>query len=360
MQGLRAISGVAALLTVVSGCTGTSPSENKAGADQEDIVLRMAVPWGDPTGYDEYLARRIDAVSGGAVRIKIAPGWGSSAPDNEQQVVHTVASGQMDLGETGSRIFDSLGVSSFEALSAPMLIDDHRLLVAVLQSDLQEQMLGGSGPAGVTGIGMSDYGFRRPFAVGRPLLDPTDWRGVDFGTFRSMVQEDALRALGATPVEVVGTFRDEAIAKDQIQGLQLEIATYPSLGAAGRAKYVTTNVVLWPNVGVLFANPDLLGSLSDQQRTWLQQAAADAEAYSDRQESHEQESVRAACAAGARFATASGSDLRAMQEAFASVYAGIEEDAQTAAYIQQIGVLKRTTSPWPALKIPPRCAWRAA
>jgi TRAP-type C4-dicarboxylate transport system substrate-binding protein len=173
-----------------------------------------------------------------------------------------------------------------------------------------------------------------------------------------MVQEEAIRALGATPVEVVGAFREDAMAKGEIQALQLEIGTYRTLGAAaGRAKYVTTNMVLWPNVGVLIANPDRLASMTAEQRAWLQQAAADALAFSERSGGHEQQEVRPACDAGARFATASERDLEAMRHAFAGVYAGIEADPQASGYLQQIEELERGTPDGSALEIPAGCRW---
>src|SRR6266487_3090488 len=57
-------------------------------------------------------------------------------------------------------------------------------------------------------ISTSNSGHRATFAAtyGAPVASP-DWRGVSFGTLRSQVQEETIRALGATPVVAFGPDR---------------------------------------------------------------------------------------------------------------------------------------------------------
>jgi TRAP-type C4-dicarboxylate transport system substrate-binding protein len=114
---------------IASGCAGSSPNSDKAGGSGGGtVVLRLAFT---PAGVDQLPAiqefvERVAALSHGTIRIKPLPSWGSFEPDAEVQVVHAVASGTVDLGVTRSNVFDTLGVPTFEALSAPMLIDSYR------------------------------------------------------------------------------------------------------------------------------------------------------------------------------------------------------------------------------------------
>jgi TRAP-type C4-dicarboxylate transport system substrate-binding protein len=96
-----------------------------------------------------------------------------------------------------------MGVSSFQALQAPMLIDSYALEQAVVASDIPGQMLQGLTKVAVTGFGVLADGLRKPIAVKQPMLGVADWRGMKFGTYRSQGQDQAIRALGATPMEVV-------------------------------------------------------------------------------------------------------------------------------------------------------------
>ena len=155
-----------------------------------------------------YFVRRVERLSHGTLQIRVSDDWGNSAPDAEVQVVRAVASGTVDLGWAGSRVFDSIGVSSFGALSAPMLIDSYPLERAMLASAIPDQMLAGLGLVGVGGLALLGDPLVVPISVQHPLLAPADWRGVGFGTSRSGVQEAVVRALGAVPVEAFGVYRD--------------------------------------------------------------------------------------------------------------------------------------------------------
>jgi hypothetical protein len=62
------------------------------------------------------------------------------------------------------------------------------------------------------------------------------------------------------------------------------------------------------------------------------------------------------CESGARFANASQADLTALDKAFAPVYASLEQDPQTRAFIQLIQALKQSTPAGPPLAIPAGCS----
>src|SRR5260370_27894 len=147
---------------------------------------------------------------------------------------------------------------------------------AVLKSALPARMLAGLSMVHVTGLAILGDVLRHPIAVRRPLLAPADWRGLSIGNYRSGVQEETIRALGATPVVAFGPYRTHDLASGAIQGFELDVQRYVHLGLVASARYVTANVTLWPQFDALFANPARLASLTPPQRGWLQQAAADA------------------------------------------------------------------------------------
>jgi TRAP-type C4-dicarboxylate transport system substrate-binding protein len=273
--------------------------------------------------------------------------------------VRAVADGRVDLGVTSTGVLDSMGVTSFEALSAPLLIDSNELADAVLESDLSHEMLDGLSKLGVTGIGVAFQALVYPLSEDRPLVDVADWNGVRFGTLRSLIQETAIRALGASPVEVFGPARDAALDANDIQAFDFGIYGYRSefhLGMAEQVPYVASNVVLWPRFNVLLANPDLLSSLSDEQRAWIQRAMAQAEALSASQNGKEGRAVRVACRRGARFASARPPELDAIRIALAPVYQRLEQDPGASTFIREIEDLKARVHPQP-LHVPPHCVW---
>jgi TRAP-type C4-dicarboxylate transport system substrate-binding protein len=342
---------------VAGGCSGDGAGGDKAGGAGEPMVLRMA----NTASSLEYFpaianfAGRVKERSGGNVRIEVVNEWGKFAADAEQQVVRAVATGQVDLGHAGTRIFDTMGVTSFQALQAPMLIDSYALQRAVIDGDIPGEMLQGMDRVGVAGLGVLGGGLSKPIAVKQPLLGSADWRGITFGTYKSEAQAQAIRSLGATPMEVFGKARDQALKDDKLQAFELNLLAYQHNVMAGEAPYVTANVSLWPHTDVLFANPARLAALTSQQREWLQQAAADAAGGSVDLADRDAELVAFTCNSGARFANASEADLGGLRTAFAPVYAKLRDNPQTKAFIEQIQALKRSTPAGAALRIPAGC-----
>jgi TRAP-type C4-dicarboxylate transport system substrate-binding protein len=240
-----------------------------------------------------------------------------------------------------------------------MLIDSYPLESAVLESAMPARMLAGLGTVHVTGLAVLGDTLHHPIAVRRPLLAPADWRGLSIGSYRSGVQEQAIRALGATPVVAFGPYRTHDLARGAIQGFEFDVQRYAHDILPASARYVTANIVLWPQFDVLFASPARLASLNGQQRGWLQQAATQSAANSvSLVAGHDDASIRQACAMGARFATATPADLAALRRSLTVVYQNLEHDPQTRALIGEIQQLKKSTSPGPAPAIPAGCAAR--
>ncbi|HEV8651543.1 MAG TPA: TRAP transporter substrate-binding protein DctP [Actinomycetes bacterium] len=346
---------------VAGGCSGGGGRGDKAGGAGEPVVLRMANAYGDLNDVPavQYFVSQVKERSGGNVRIQLVSPWGDYATDAEQQVVRAVATGKADLGWSGTRVFDTMGITSFQALQAPMLIDSYGLEHAVLASDIPGQMLQGLSKVGVRGLGVLADGLRRPIAVKHPMLGAADWRGITFGTLKSQGQAQAIRALGATPMEVFRRSRNQALMDGKLQGFEMSLLVYERNALAHPAPYVTANVTLWPQMDVLLANPGRLAALTQQQRGWLQQSARDAAGRSVALADRDVQSLKNSCQSGARFANASPADLASLRKAFAPVAASLEQDPQTKAFIQQIRALKRSTPAGAPLAIPAGCTGRA-
>jgi TRAP-type transport system periplasmic protein len=366
MDGMKTRSRLAALVLTVAAtfaaaaCSGGS-GEDKAGGSGPTVILRLANTGGsvDQAPAVDYFVKHVRELSGGNVRIEVVDRWAEFASDAEQQVVRDVARDDVDLGWVGTRVFDTMGVESFQALTAPMLIDGYALENAVIESGITEEMMEGLDDLDVVGLGVVADGLRRPIGVTAPILGPADWRGITFGTLRSNGQAEAIRALGATPAQIFGSEREEALRKRTIEGF--EFGTWLFAGnveLSRRAPYVTANVILWPQMDVLLASAARLESLTGQQRGWLEQAARDAEARSAALADKDARALDVACRSGARFAEASAADLAALETAFAPVYAKLEQHPETKAFIERIQELKQST-PEPVLSIPADCTGEA-
>jgi TRAP-type C4-dicarboxylate transport system substrate-binding protein len=362
---LGALALAATVAFVAAGCSGGGARATKAGKTSGPTVLRMANGYAD-LSYEPaiaYFVNRVRQVSRGSVRIDVESDWdvrhGTPQPGFEQRIVRDVETGKADLGWVGTRTFDTLGVSSFQALTAPMLIDSYPVERAVIASDIPNRMLASLARLHVSGLVVLADALRKPIAVKRPLVRLADWQGITFAAIRSRAQAEAIRALGAKPTDIWSSQLNDALASGTVDGFEKNLLVYQINGTQDVAPFVTANVNLWPQTVALIANPRRLAALSAEERAWIRQAAADAAAHSTSLVDLDARSAAEACKAGARFAYAPASVLATLRRAFAPVYRTLERDPQTKTFISRIGQLKRSTAAGPALAIPARCVVNA-
>ena len=266
-------------------------------------------------------------------------GVGDFARDAEQRIVGDVAAGTYDLGVVGTRVFDTLGINSFQALTAPMLIDSYPLQQAVIDSDIPGRMMRSLDGVHVSGLGVLADSLLNPVAVEKPLLASKDWRGITFAFYASDLEAAAIRALGARPIDASPDAGESSLrAYDLLEPL-----------------YLTANVNLWPQTLAIIGDPDRLTGLSSEQRGWLDQAVRDAAVRSTDLVSVDADALSDLCASGARLATASDADIAGLRDAFAPVVAEAKLDAQTAGFIVEIERLREQTPAGEALTVPDGC-----
>jgi TRAP-type C4-dicarboxylate transport system substrate-binding protein len=346
------------LAVAFAGCgLGGDSAADKAGGGKP-VVLRLANTNGglDFTPAVADFADRVERLSGGDLRIEAVDDWGDGASDAEQRVVNDVAAGRIDLGWVGTRVFDTLGVARFQALTAPMLIDSYALERAVIESGITEEMLRGLDDLGVAGLGVLPDGLRKPIGVTGPIVGPADWDGITFGTLRSNGHVAAIRALGATPAQVNRNEREERLKARTIQGFETSIWIHEHNAAlTALAPYVTANVTLWPQMDVLVADPARLAALTAEQRRWLDEAVRYAAGRTAALAQTDAEALADSCAAGARFAEASDAEVGALRAAFVPVYSDLRRDSATSTFIDRIRALKQATPAEPRLAVPSGC-----
>src|SRR5215469_12994720 len=188
-----------AMVAVLAGCTG--PGLDKAGGSQpgHPVVLTLA-NFNGGTGELDGFTNEVRRLSGGTMQIDIKFKWRSGQLNAESGLIGDVRTGKADLGVVGSRAWDYVGVNSFRALHAPLLITSYALQDRVLRSPMIGRMLQGLRQDGLAGIGVLSGPLRKPLGIARPLLKPSDYAGLRIGVQQSRVAAATMRALGATPV----------------------------------------------------------------------------------------------------------------------------------------------------------------
>jgi TRAP-type C4-dicarboxylate transport system substrate-binding protein len=331
------LASIAGLAIVVGACSGPAPSAGqgtKAGPGAAPITLRIGTRDGPdrPAGIQitEY-AQRVDAASSGSLRIE--PVWEAvdGAPSWDQRVARMVAKDTLDMGLIPSRAWDTEGVTSLRALSAPFLITTDDLVAKVVTSDLGVQMLAGLDHANVVGLSLFPEGLRHPYGFGDPLLGPSDYSGQTIRAPASAVSTAMFAALGAK-------LTDAEVDETTQAGMESEYAFRPSGIATG-------NVTFFVKVNSLVISRAAFDRLTAQQRDALRQAADETQAWVIENTYPDSEWATEFCANGSTVVAASHAELAALESAVAPVYAELEQDATTRSIIDAIRSMKATATP---------------
>jgi TRAP-type C4-dicarboxylate transport system substrate-binding protein len=306
-------------VALLAGCD--SDNADRAGAEKpvKAKVLTMANANFEP-GELEAFDKAVRQVSDGRLRIRWLNEYGRGRDGNaEINLVRDVSAGKADLGWAGTRAFDELGVTAFNPLHAPMLIDSYELEEKVLNDGIVDPMLDSLDELGLQGIGVLPGPLRRP--LGRqPLRGPVDWDGDRISESGGAQVEAALRALGA---EVSYDNPGVTEPTDNLDGIETHVAAVPGNHYHYDFPYLTGNVVLWPRPLVLFAGPDVSSDDLALLRKAAQEAIPDTVALT---RSLERDGRTEVCRTGLKVASASATEIDALRAAFQPVTEKLEGD----------------------------------
>jgi TRAP-type C4-dicarboxylate transport system substrate-binding protein len=350
------LTGVLVAATSVACSSGhKSSAADKAGGSNAPTVLRLGsndrIDQPDSPAV-QYFAVQVAKLSGGHLRIElIFEAGGNHVPDTEAQIIRRVREGKLDLGWVGARAWDEFGVKGFQALQAPFLITSYALLDRVSTSPLAAQMLAGLKNQYVVGLALVPDLLRHPFAWRRPLVSLADYRGARIRDIPSRASDALMKALGATPVHVsnarIGSVRAH-------RRLDAEEVPFP---IAPIGSIATGNITFFGKALTLFIGRPVFETLTKEQRAVLRTAARRTLEHVVASPRSESALARQFCAGG-RIVLATKRDIAQLARAARPVYAELERDPQTKAYIAQIGRLSALTSPPPPLVVPKGCSGR--
>jgi TRAP-type C4-dicarboxylate transport system substrate-binding protein len=281
-------------------------------------------------------AEELSRLSDGTLEIVFKEEWRLGEPGSEAGTIEDVRAGKVDMAWVGARAFDTVGVTSFQALVAPLLIDSYDLQARVFEQGIPERMLEGVGELDLVGIGVLPGPMRKVLGVSQSFTRPGDFAGQVVGIQDSAVAQRTLKTLGATPRPVPAQARLDGLDAyeqqlDSIAGNQYDRG----------AKYVTANVNLWPRPLVIVMDKEAFASLTPEQQSAVREAgdAAIPEALAASR-AEDEEAASVLCRRGMTFAAASGSELAELRRALEPVYAELAADPEIKSDIDAITSLK--------------------
>jgi TRAP-type C4-dicarboxylate transport system substrate-binding protein len=328
---------LAASAMTVAACSGSSDDKAGGAEKQEPVVLKLASITGTIQPPLQVFADEVVRRSDGTLRIEFVPEWRGGDPDAERGTIEDVKAGKVAMAWVGARVFDRLGVRSFQALLAPLLVDSYELEARVFESGIPRSMLDDLGELGVVEIGVVPGQIQRLLGVGHPFLRPSDFDGQVIGGAENELAVRTFRTLGATleALPVGGSVED-------LDAAVLQLAAIWDNRYNKNAKYVGANVNLWPRPLVIFAGKKAFESLTPKQQAVLREAATAAVPGAlAAARAEDDNAALQLCRRGLTFSLASESELAALRTALEPVYVELRADSETRSKLDAITKLKR-------------------
>lgn len=341
MNRTTALLALAATGLTLTACGTAAGGVTPNGASDTPVnLVSVSYNVSGRSGGDQLvqLTKEATSLSNGSLTLVAGPEPDSGAPDTSADVITAVAENKVQLGIVSARTFDTLGVTSFQALQAPYLVTSNELADKILADPLADKMLAGTDKLGVVGIGLAFDFLAYPGGYGTPVLAPADYRGGKFQVRPSKANDLLTAALGASSDPRNGQALEAAVGAGDVRG-GWGYFDAPSQPVPG--EIFTANEPAFARANVIIVNQKVFDGLSPTQQAQLRQAAARTRDWMAGRHTDPAATAAAYCATnGGSIAVSSAADLDAMRTATAPVVAQLERDALTAEVIARIRELK--------------------
>ena len=325
----------AAAVLAASGCQARDRAGGQADVEVKELTFATT---SDAPPQIKAWANEVDQLSNGTLKITFVKDARAGQPEFEAGTIADVSAGKVDMAWVGARAFDQAGVTSFQALLAPLVIDNLELQGKVFDAGIPQEMLSELDELDLVGIGALPGPMRKVLGIRKPFTKPGDFAATVVGIQDSVVADQTFHALGATAKPVPPEAK-----LDGLDAYEQQLASIHGNQYADDAKFVTGNLNMWPRPLVIIANHASYDRLTEDQRDIMAAAAKDAVAVAmEAERAADANAATALCKAGLTFAQSSDADLQAFQKALAPVYAAIRKDTANAAWLDRIAGIKQS------------------
>ncbi len=117
---VRTVATVSTALLVSTGMSGCAVTGDRAGGTREVAPVMLTVLTTGWSGEIQPFVDQVKTLSGGRITLAVTSLQNTSDAQADREAIKAVAAGQAVIGSVATRAFHDLGVTSFDALGAPL------------------------------------------------------------------------------------------------------------------------------------------------------------------------------------------------------------------------------------------------
>jgi TRAP-type C4-dicarboxylate transport system substrate-binding protein len=266
-------------------------------------------------------------------------------PQAEGQLLSDVRSGVVPMATVSSAIWDTAGITAFQALQAPFLITNYPLALEVEGGDIGKAMVeqANQQAGDLVVLAIHEGGLRKPVGTTR-LASLADFQGKTIRAPQSQVLAAGLRSIGANadPLPLPEVY--QALQNGTVDGIEANLPLVYTQKFYEQAKFITGNINFWPFPTVLAINKGVYDGLTEEQQQALNDAAANitktsVDIFTAPGSTVAQDLVNC----GVKFVNATDADLAALNKAAAGATDQLAPESQD--FVAQIQSVKDEMGP---------------
>lgn len=218
------------------------------------------------------IAKKIDAMSNGSIKVKTYP---SGSLFNESNIAQGVQNNTANMGIWGIHWWSSK-IPAFELGTIPFLVNDANSLLKKLHGKLGHDLNSDIKPYGVKIIGWGFYGYAKSYVNSEhPIKVPSDLKGLKLRS-EGKLSSSFLKSQGATPVAMDSSEVYTALQRGTLDGAISGMSSIVSRKWYEVGKYITA-IHYVPLMYPIQVNLKWWKGLTDQQRKTIQKAVKSTE-----------------------------------------------------------------------------------
>jgi tripartite ATP-independent transporter DctP family solute receptor len=218
-----------------------------------------------------YMADRCKEISNGKLSIDIYP---SGQLGSEQQCVELLQIGSLAITKVSAAVMESF-TEDFKVLGLPYIFRSKEHSFKVLDGEIGDELLLSTEPFWIRGLCFFDAGSRSFYTIDTPINHPDDLKGLKIRVMKSITAMEMVKAQGGSPTPISWGELYTALQSGVVDGAENNPPSFYTSHHYEVCKYYCLNEhTMVPDV--LIIGQKVWEKLSDQERTWLQQAADEA------------------------------------------------------------------------------------
>ncbi|MGD8452797.1 MAG: TRAP transporter substrate-binding protein [Phycisphaerae bacterium] len=214
-----------------------------------------------------FLARRVDELSDGTLRIDVYPG---EQLGSEREAIELVQLGILAMTKTSTGPMEGF-VPTMKVYGLPYLFRDDEHMWKVLEGPIGKRLLAAGTSKGLKGLCYYDAGARSFYTTHRPIHSPADLAGLKIRVQQSEMSRRMIEAMGGAPTPIDWGELYTSLQQGVVDGAENNPPSFYNSRHYETSKYYSLDEHLRvPDMLVI--SPTVWNDLSPKQQAILQQA----------------------------------------------------------------------------------------